>query len=434
MNDGPALSGQFAHQGQRDDALPRTRPTRDHHRCLGVLPAGARDRVPNVLESVALLVEENEHLPALNLVRRERHELLRRRDLAAQQRVRGTGAALGREVGLEEVAELPAALPGEHPPEAVLGLPQQVPHAEVGGVVEVGHPGHVIGGLGEDRGEVLQVLAVPTDLLQWVGDRAPVPGDRHQDVAVFEALRGGPLLQLDHEVSRTPRPRRRAGQDDVGALARQRQLVLDQHLDATQAGAVEVGGERRKAPLPRATLAGGGTVTGDYGHLLSEPVGQVGLEGREAPRGLAKQRRQGWAPVQHDMACGGACPEWEARRSALTRSTLGENGARVAEARTVSASESAEPRSPRIPISGAAPAAVRMSASTTALFVAAGEEPIRLRPEPASSRLRGVVGDVPPRSFVRRLKRASNSLVSRSRIASVSSTPSSVRSLPSAIW
>jgi hypothetical protein len=44
-------------------------------------------------------------------------------------------------------------------------------------------------------------------------------------------------------------------QHDVGALARQRQLELDEHLDPVETGLDEIGGEDVQAPIPGPRLS-----------------------------------------------------------------------------------------------------------------------------------------------------------------------------------
>ena len=95
-----------------------------------------------------------------------------------------------------------------------------------------------------------------------------------------------------------------SGQDHVGPLRGERQLVLDEHLDVVQTGVHEVGAQRRQTPLPGAAFAGGGGVAGLDRHLLGKALGQVVLERREASDGGAKEWH-GQAPRQHETRAGG---------------------------------------------------------------------------------------------------------------------------------
>ena len=67
-------------------------------------------------------------------------------------------------------------------------------------------------------------------------------------------------------------------EDDVGALARERQLVLDQHLDVAESGGHQIRPEGGDAALPGPVLAGGWLAAGAKGHLLGKEVGKVGLD------------------------------------------------------------------------------------------------------------------------------------------------------------
>jgi hypothetical protein len=60
------------------------------------------------------------------------------------------------------------------------------------------------------------------------------------------------------------------GEDDINPLARQRQLVLDQHLDAAEAGLLEVGGERGQAGVPGAPFRVGRRVAVVVRHLSGQ--------------------------------------------------------------------------------------------------------------------------------------------------------------------
>ena len=77
---------------------------------------------------------------------------------------------------------------------------------------------------------------------------------------------------------RLPGPRMHAAQDDVGALAGQRQLVLDQHLDVIEAGLHQVGGQRVQAALPGPDLGRRGRTGQAMPVLLDEPGHQAAVE------------------------------------------------------------------------------------------------------------------------------------------------------------
>jgi hypothetical protein len=124
--------------------------------------------------------------------------------------------------------------------------------------VQVRHAGQRIIELGQRREEVAQVAAVPPYLLTGVQPGPAVRRHHTQIQGVLEQRGRAPLLELDHDVRRLPGPRVHAAQHRVGALAGQRQLVLDQHLNVVQAGLHQVGRQRVQAALPRADLRRGG--------------------------------------------------------------------------------------------------------------------------------------------------------------------------------
>lgn len=80
--------------------------------------------------------------------------------------------------------------------------------------------------------------------------------DKDEGVAVLEAFRVTPLLELDDEVRGAAGDRVTTGEDDVGTLARQWQLVLEEHLHVAQASSHQVRAQGGDAALPRAALAG----------------------------------------------------------------------------------------------------------------------------------------------------------------------------------
>ncbi len=116
--------------------------------------------------------------------------------------------------------------------------------------------------------------------------------DPNQRLAVLEALRVAPLLELDDEVGRPAGLRMAAGEDDVGTFARERELVLDHHLDVVESRRDEVGPQRRDAALPRAAFSGTWPLTGTGHHLLGDEVGEVVLDRGEAANRLSVERHR----------------------------------------------------------------------------------------------------------------------------------------------
>lgn len=321
MHDGSALAGELAHEGERDDGLAAAGAAGDDDGGLLVRVAGAVDGVEDVLVGGALLVEEHELFAVLDLVRGDGEQLARRGGGAAHEQVGGVGAAAGREVLAQVVDEVAAPLAGEHPPVLGRRAGEEVFDAEVGRVVQVGGADEAVRLIREGRGEVGEVLDIPRDLDRGVEHAAvAVLIDAHERVVVLETARAAPLLELEDHVGGVAGARVRPRKDDVGALARQRQPVFEEHLDAAQAGVDEVGPKLRDAARPRPLLTRRRPGTRLDRHLLGQPLGKVGLQGRQALRGRAKQIH-GRNPRQHEVGrAGGGVSVVEARRAAMTLS------------------------------------------------------------------------------------------------------------------
>ncbi|HTZ24212.1 MAG TPA: hypothetical protein VMC83_09490 [Streptosporangiaceae bacterium] len=73
---------------------------------------------------------------------------------------------------------------------------------------------------------------------------------RDQPFVVFVELGLAPLLELDHDVCVAAGAPVRARKHDVGALAGERKLVFDEHLDPAEAGLHEVMSQYRQTALP----------------------------------------------------------------------------------------------------------------------------------------------------------------------------------------
>ncbi|GGB91172.1 hypothetical protein GCM10011314_33770 [Knoellia flava] len=84
-----------------------------------------------------------------------------------------------------------------------------------------------------------------------------------------------------------------AGEDDISTLARERQTVLEKHLDVAQPSVYEVGTQRRDRALPRVTLTGGWAVSNLDSHLLRQSISKMSLECRQPVDGGAKQVHEG---------------------------------------------------------------------------------------------------------------------------------------------
>jgi hypothetical protein len=76
-----------------------------------------------------------------------------------------------------------------------------------------------------------------------------------------------------------------AGKDDVGSFGRQREVVLNEHLDVVEASLHEVLGENRQASLPRPDLGRGSATTGVVSHLLGDSHGQGSIQSQRGEAG-----------------------------------------------------------------------------------------------------------------------------------------------------
>ncbi len=155
----------------------------------------------------------------------------------------------------------------------LLGQIQAV-DAELGGVVQEGHPRQALRMLGQRSVEVRQIPAVAPDLLDRVEDRAGVRVDLAQPRVAVDGGRRTPLLELHHHVGGLAGPRVQAGQHHVRPLAAERQAVLDQHLDLAEARVDQGPGDQRDTPLPGTHLARAGPVAVHVDELLGQSQGQ----------------------------------------------------------------------------------------------------------------------------------------------------------------
>ncbi|TXK34007.1 hypothetical protein [Nonomuraea sp. C10] len=178
-----------------------------------------------------LVSQQRELLALADLLRRVRHELLARPHRAVEETVGRVGARLVGQPLTQVAQELAPPLLREQPAALVPHLLGQPVDVQIHGVVQVRDPVHRVLAL-QGSEEVGHVLAVPAHLL----DRMQRLAARHavHDHQVLSGLRGlgpAPLLELDHHVRVLARTRMHPGEHDVGASARQGELVLHEHLD-----------------------------------------------------------------------------------------------------------------------------------------------------------------------------------------------------------
>jgi hypothetical protein len=304
----PALPRQLAEQGQCDDALARARAADHDDRLLGDAATGPLQCAQHQAVRRLLLVLQPESLAPLHLVGGQRQQLPARAHRAAEQLVGRLRTGGRGQPPLEVVEELRAPLPGEQPTLLVLGQPEQLLDVEVRRVVQVRHAGQRVVEIGQRREEVAEVPAVPPYLLTGVQPGPAVRRHHTQIDGVLEQRGRTPLLELDDDVRRLSGPRVHAAQHDVGAVAGQRQLVLDQHLHVVEPGLHEVGGQRVQAALPGPDLGRRGRTGQAVPVLLDEGGQQAAVEDlRTELRHSGTVERHGATPDEGrtDLPAGG---------------------------------------------------------------------------------------------------------------------------------
>ena len=235
MDDRPALTSELTHEGERDDALAASRAAGDHDSGLLVGPPSPLDSMHDVVVGIPLLVQQDEHLTALDLLGGHCKQLLRRTDGRPEKAVRGIRPACRREDLSEIRREVTTSLSGEEAAAGPGWQGEEIGDAVVGGVVEVCRAADCRRTLGDRCGEVDEVVHVALHLQRWVGHRTAVAGHDDEPVVVLEGMGLGPLLEFHHHVGGlTVVPD--AGEHDIGTLARQGEAVLDEHLHPAESG------------------------------------------------------------------------------------------------------------------------------------------------------------------------------------------------------
>ena len=288
---------QLTQQLKCDHALAGARAAGDDDDLLAVGPPGLLHRVEHHAVRHLLLVQEYE-LPALPyLLGGHGHELLRRHRRTRQEFVRRPGAGVPvAQLCAEVIEQFATALPCEQQP-AVIALDlSQAGDTELGGVVQVRHSADPVSVSGQRSVEVHQVLAVAPHLLDGVEDRVGVAFHVAQRGIVLVGQRLAPLFEFHHDVGGFPGRGVHAGKDDVGALAVQRERVLQHHLDVPQSGVVERSRQDGKAALPGAHLRGSGPVAVHMGELVGEVQEQRTVERHDGDRFRGRTEQQELPP------------------------------------------------------------------------------------------------------------------------------------------
>ena len=163
--------------------------------------------------------------------------------------------------------------------------------------------------------EVGDVVAVTSHLCGRM-QPAPAPVVQHHVVGPLDGGGVAPLLELDHDVRRLAGTRVYAAQQCVDSTARQRQLVLEQHLDLVETRVLKVAGENGEAALPRALLGRRRPITVGEGELFAhrrhQGVGgdlstnssdRVAVQRHDSSRKAWQSSRPGWRLVMSDAHC-----------------------------------------------------------------------------------------------------------------------------------
>jgi hypothetical protein len=207
-----------------------------------------------------LLVEEDERLAVLDLLGGDGDELLARTDPAREQLV--GGRRIRRDPAAQKVQQSAPAGRGEQLPVDVGGQVVERVDVRLPGVVQVGHTGYGIGGVLQPADEVDEELAVAANLRDRVQHHPAGGTCGHAEFRVAVDNAGArPLFELHDDVGNRLTDRMPTGQYYVSAQTRQRELVLDEHLDIAEIGVDQVLREDRKTRRPRLLLAAPRLVT-----------------------------------------------------------------------------------------------------------------------------------------------------------------------------
>lgn len=107
--------------------------------------------------------------------------------------------------------------------------------------------------ISQGSGEVHQVGAIPTHLLHRVKTLG-VSLKKADILGTFKHADPSPLLEFDDHIRRCLSARVQPAKHDIGALARERQLILDKRLHVAKTCLQEIGGQDLQTPLPGPNL------------------------------------------------------------------------------------------------------------------------------------------------------------------------------------
>ncbi len=192
-----------------------------------------------------LLIQQDKLLSSSDLLGCRPQQLPRGCNTRPEKLIRiGCTGDLAVESGPQEVLEGSTVSSGEQSAGRTLWVATQRLLHGGARIVQVRRAGHRVGLVMEDLGEVSQVVAVVTDLGDGMKPRTTRGTcDGHQLAGLVVESGIAPLLQFDDDVGRVTGPGMSAGEDHVGALAGQREAVLQHDLHVPEPGVQKILGQ-----------------------------------------------------------------------------------------------------------------------------------------------------------------------------------------------
>jgi hypothetical protein len=235
----------------------------------------SRDLVHHQINRELLVALESELLTLLDFRRGDRQQLTGWRYRGAEKFVRVRCAGhLRVQSAAEELVKSCSISSDKQLAVQIWPEVKEVCHCfSAGRVVQIRRAGNGVLIAAQGAGEVDDVRAVVPDLPHGMRLRpAGLAVDLNEIWIVLPPVGRRPLLELDNHVGRQLRVRVDAGEDNIGALRGQRQLILDEHLDVAQTGIHEVLREHGKATFPRPHLSRCRASAGLIKDLLEQPL------------------------------------------------------------------------------------------------------------------------------------------------------------------
>ena len=172
--------------------------------------------------------------------------------------------------------------------------------------MQVGHTGQRIRLVRQHAREVEEVFAVTSHLDHRMQPRTTGNTGYIKDFRIaFERIRGRPLLQFDNDIGGFPGLRMCSSKDNIGSLRGQRKVILDQHLDITEAGINKVPRQDRKTSLPRSLFGRRSTTASAVKHLLQQLLHQrLRRHPTNACSGRPDERHVDFPKAARTQSCG----------------------------------------------------------------------------------------------------------------------------------